>query len=511
MLKSLMYLNEGMRMKINGESLSIEDVVNVARFGEKVEIEEYSLKKVKEGRKRLEKVIESGRVIYGINTGLGDLVRVRIDDNKIKELQENLIRSHASGVGKYLDDEIVRGAMLIRINTFLKGYSGVRDDVVKKLVQFLNHNITPLVPEMGSVGASGDLAPLAYIALALTGQWKVKYRGNIVDSIVAMKEENIEPLKLVEKEGLALLNGTAMMSSIASIAIYDSYQIMKNALISAAMSFEALKATDLALDERIMLARPHPGQIKVAEILRNLLKDSEIVKKARKEKVQDAYTLRCIPQVYGAVLDTLDFARTVVEREINSTTDNPLIFDEAISGGNFHGEPVALTADYLAIALTDLGNMIERRIARIIDSKLSNLPHFLMENSGLNSGLMIPQYTAAALCNRNKILSYPASADSIPTSANQEDHVSMGMNSAVKLREIVENLKYILSIEFLCVNQALHLSDYSSSAIKTAIKAIDIPKFKRDEIYHIYIQKIKEKIDSNKILKEVEKIIKITL
>ena len=401
--------------------------------------------------------------------------------------------------------------MLIRANTLLKGYSGVREEVVQKLIEFLNRDITPMVPEMGSVGASGDLAPLAYIALALTGQWIVKYRGEIVDSKVAIENEGIEPLKLLEKEGLALLNGTAMMSSIASLAVYDSYKILKNALISATMSFEALKATDSALDERIMLARPHPGQLKVAENLRKLLKDSRIVKKARAEKVQDAYTLRCVPQVYGAVLDTLDFVKEIIEREINSTTDNPLIFDEAISGGNFHGEPVALAMDYLAIALTDMGNMIERRIARLIDSKLSGLPHFLIENSGLNSGLMIPQYTAAALCNRNKILAYPASADSIPTSANQEDHVSMGMNSALKLREIVENVKYILAVEFLCVNQALHLSDYSASAVKAAMKSIGIPKFEKDEIYHIHIQKIKEKIDSDSILNDVEKIVKITL
>ena len=498
-------------MKIDGNNLTIENVVKIARFGEKVEIDDQSLKKVKEGRKRLEKLFKSGEVIYGINTGLGDLVKVRIDNNKIRELQENLIRSHASGVGKYLDDEIVRGAMLVRANTLLRGYSGVREEVVKKLIKFLNRGITPLVPEMGSVGASGDLAPLAYIALALTGQWKVKYRGEIVDSSVAMSKEEIKPLKLVEKEGLALLNGTAMMSSIAAIAIYDSYQMMKNALISSSMSFEALKATDIALDERIMLVRPHPGQIKVAKILRELLKDSKIVKEARGEKVQDAYTLRCIPQVYGAVLDAMDFVRRIVEREINSTTDNPLIFDEPISGCNFHGEPIALAMDYLAIALTDLGNMIERRIARLIDSKLSNLPHFLIENSGLNSGLMIPQYTAAALCNRNKILAYPASADSIPTSANQEDHVSMGMNSAVKLKEIVENLKYIVAIEFLCANQALHLSGFSSSAIEAAMKAINIPKFGKDKIYHLYIEKIKEKIDDNFILKEVEKVVRITL
>ncbi len=500
-----------MDMIINGENLDVKSVVNVARFGEKVEIDESSLNKVRERRKKLEDIIRSKKTVYGINTGLGDLVKVRISDEDVKRLQINLVKSHASGVGNALSDELVRGAMLIRANTLLKGYSGVREEIIKMLVEFLNRGITPIVPEMGSVGASGDLAPLSYIALTLIGQWKVRYKGEIVDSLVALSKEGLEPLKLLEKEGLALLNGTAMMSSLLCFEIYDSYRIMKNALIAAAMSFEALRGTDAALDERMMLARPHPGQIKVAKILRDILKDSEIVKRARSEKVQDAYTLRCIPQVYGAVLDTIDYAKRVVEREINSATDNPLIFDEPISGGNFHGEPIALVSDFLAIALTDLGNMIERRIARLIDAKLSNLPHFLIKNSGLNSGLMIPQYTAAALCNRNKILSYPASADTIPTSANQEDHVSMGMNSVLKLMEIVENLKYILAIEYLCANQALHLSQCSSKAVKRAMDAINIPRFDEDEIYHVHIEAIKKKIDTDDIVKEVEKEIKITL
>ncbi len=498
-------------MIINGENLDVESVVNVGRFGEKVEIDESSLDKVRESRKKLEEIIRSKKTVYGINTGLGDLVKIRISDENVKKLQVHLIKSHASGVGNVLSDEVVRGAMLIRANTLLRGYSGVREEIVKMLVEFLNRRITPVVPEMGSVGASGDLAPLAYIALALTGEWKVRYRGEVMDSSVALSEEGLEPLKLLEKEGLALLNGTAMMSSLLCFEIYDSYRIMKNALISAGMSFEALRGTDAALDDRVVNARPHPGQIKIAKILREILKDSEIVKRARNEKVQDAYTLRCIPQVYGAVLDTIDYAKSVVEREINSATDNPLIFNEPISGGNFHGEPIALVADFLAIALTDLGNMIERRIARLIDAKLSNLPHFLIKNSGLNSGLMIPQYTAAALCNRNKILSYPASADTIPTSANQEDHVSMGMNSVLKLSEIVENLKYIVAIEYLCANQALHLSGYSSKAIKRAMEAINILRFDEDEIYHIHIETIKRKIDSDDIIKKVEKEVKIIL
>ncbi len=277
------------------------------------------------------------------------------------------------------------------------------------------------------------------------------------------------------------------------------------------MVFEALRATDVALDERIMLARPHPGQIKVAAILREFLKGSDIVKEARKEKVQDAYSLRCTPQVYGAVLDTVMYVREVVEREINSATDNPLVFDDVLSGGNFHGEPIALAMDFLAIALADLGNFMERRIARMVDGKLSNLPHFLVEKSGLNSGFMIPQYTAAALCNRNKILAHPASVDTIPTSANQEDHVSMGMNSAIKLAEIVDNVRRILAIEFLCANQALHLTGHSSRVNELAMEAISIPKVEEDTVFHDLIVEIEEKIKKGAIVDAVEREFRIAL
>ncbi len=498
-------------MLVDGENLTVEKVVRVARHGEKVKLSEKAIERVKEGRERLERMISGDAVIYGINTGLGDLVKVRIEKKDLKKLQVNLVRSHASGVGEGMPEEVVRGSMLIRINSLLKGYSGVRPDVVYKLAEFLNEGITPFVPKFGSVGASGDLAPLAHVALALIGEGEVIYKGELRKTEEVLEELNIEPLILEEKEGLALLNGTAVMASYASLAIYDSYALFKDSLISLGMSFEALRGTDKALDERIMQARPHPGQIKVAKILREILKDSEIVKKAREEKVQDAYSLRCAPQVYGAVLDTLNYVRSVVEREINSATDNPLIFEEPLSGGNFHGEPIALAMDFLAIALTDLGNMVERRIARLIDHHLSNLPHFLMENSGLNSGLMIPQYTAAALCNRNKILAYPASADTIPTSANQEDHVSMGMNSALKLREIVENVKYIVAIEYLAANQALQIGGYSSKAVEEAMNEIGIGKFEEDAVFHDYIEKIKRKLDSEEIVDAVEKKVKIAL
>ncbi len=493
-------------IEIDGENLKIEDVVKVARFGERVKIAESSISKVLKSREVIDRILKEDKVVYGINTGLGELVKVKIPKNEARELQINLVRSHASGVGRYMDDEIVRAAMVIRANSLLKGFSGVRLEVIEMLVEMLNSNIIPLVPKFGSVGASGDLAPLAHMALVMLGEGYAKYKGEVMKGREALKLAGLEPLKLEEREGLALLNGTAVMAAYGTIAVYDSYELIKNALLSAAMSFEALKGTDKALDDRIMKARAHPGQIKIAKIMRELLKDSKIVERARKERVQDAYTLRCLPQVYGAVLDTLDYVKITMEREINSATDNPLVFDEPISGGNFHGEPISLAMDFLAIALTDLGNMAERRIARLVDSKLSNLPSFLIENSGTNSGLMIPQYTAAALCNRNKILAHPASTDSIPTSANQEDHVSMGMNAAQKLREIVENVKYIIAIEYLCANQALHISGSSATSVKKAMEMINIEKFTHDDVFSYYIEEIKTKIDRGDITKEIEEL-----
>ncbi len=488
---------------LTGNSLKIEDVVAVARHHSPVKISHESREKILESRKVVENILREDKAVYGINTGLGELVKVRIPMEESQELQLNLVRSHSSGVGEYLEEELVRAAMLIRANSLVKGYSGISLEAVELLVDMLNRGVTPLVPKFGSVGASGDLAPLAHIALVMVGEGRAMYKGEVMDGTEALKKAGLEPIKLKEKDGLALLNGTAMMGAYASLSLYDAFQIMRNALVSVAMSFEALRGTDRALDPRIMEVRPHPGQAKIAEILRTLLNGSKIVEKARNDRVQDAYTLRCVPQVYGAVLDTLNYVREVVEREINSVTDNPIIFDEPISGGNFHGEPIALVMDFLAIALTDLGNMIERRIARLVDEKLSGLPSFLIENSGLNSGFMIAQYTAAALCNRNKILSYPASADSIPTSADQEDHVSMGMNSAIKLREIVENLRYIVAIEYLCTNQALHFIGASSPWVVKAQESLGIAKIEKDTSLHPLIEEISKKIKRGDILKNL--------
>ncbi len=441
---------------IDGDSLTLEDVHKVARRLEPVELSHFSVEKINKSRETLEKLLREEKIMYGVNTGFGALANKVISREKLLELQRNIVLSHSAGIGDYLPDDIVRAMIVIRANSLAKGYSGVRKVVIEKLLELLNKNIIPLVPEKGSVGASGDLAPLSHITMAIIGEGKVKYNGKIVN----VKETDFLPIHLEEKEGLSLLNGTQFMSAHLSLIVRDSLKLMKIATLIAASSVDVLLGTDTAYDERIHLVRPHPGQIKIAQSLREFLSGSEIRESHRNcRKVQDAYTLRTIPQVYGAVLDTIEWCAEIVKREINSATDNPLVFEEVLSGGNFHGEPLALCADYLSIALTDLGNMVERRIDRLVNSNTNEgLPPFLAEGEeGLNSGLMIWQYTAAALCNENKVLSHPASADTIPTSAYQEDHVSMGANAVRKLAKIYDNVVSLLAIEAMCVKRALRM------------------------------------------------------
>lgn len=440
---------------IDGEHLSLEDVHNVSRKYELVSISNEAYKKMQESRKTIEKVLEIGNPVYGVNTGFGALANVRISKDKLRDLQRNIVLSHSAGIGEYLPEDIVRAMVLIRANALAKGYSGVRPVVVEKLVELLNKKITPLVPEKGSVGASGDLAPLSHIAMSIIGEGKVFYNGKIVD----INKTDFVPIELEEKEGLSLINGTQFMAAHLALIVRDLEKLMKLATLVAALSVDVLLGTPTAFDERIQFARPHTGQVKIAQWLREFLDESEIRDSHKKcPKVQDAYTLRTIPQVYGAVYDTIQWVKEIVTREINSATDNPLIFgDEILSGGNFHGEPLALCADYLAVALTSMGNMIERRIDRLVNPKVNEgLPPFLAGGEeGLNSGYMIWQYTAAALCNENKVLSHPASADTIPTSAYQEDHVSMGANAVRKLRRVYENLVSLISIEAMLGSVAL--------------------------------------------------------
>jgi histidine ammonia-lyase len=423
------------KLVIGGKNLGLSDVVGVARNYARVELAPGARKKILRARAVIDEIEESGRVEYGITTGFGALKGRKISVAQVKQLQKNLVESHAAGVGRALLEDVVRAAMLIRASSLARGYSGVRPVVVETLVEMLNKRVLPFIPEKGSVGSSGDLVPLSHLALVLIGSGKAFYKGAVLEGGECLKKAGITPIELEAKEGLSLINGTAVMTAIACLAVHDALLLAENADVAAAMSVEALMGTDEAFDARIHRARPHKGQIACAGNMRELTAKSALMSSHEScERIQDAYSLRCIPQVHGASRDAIDFARRVVETELNSVTDNPLVFGKKIfCGGNFHGQPVALAMDLLGIAVCELGDISERRTARLLDPKLNEgLPPFLVENSGLNSGYMIAQYTAAALVSENKVLAHPASVDSIPTSGNQEDHVSMGTIAARK-------------------------------------------------------------------------------
>ncbi len=466
---------------LDGNSLTIPDVSRVARGEEReVHIPEQAKARIARSRELVDHWVEAGEVIYGVTTGFGEFANVTIPKNDLLRLQQNLIRSHAAGVGEPLTPEVVRAMLLLRANALAKGFSGVRLAVIEQLLAFLKNDILPIIPSRGSVGSSGDLAPLAHLALALTGE------GNVLQTESygtgpqirmrptgeALKQAGIAPLVLEAKEGLALINGTQMMAAIGCLALDRAKQLADLADIAGAMSFEALRATDRAFDPRIHAARAHAGQRFVAERMLQLTAGSEIRRSHAENdpRVQDAYSVRCIPQVHGAVRDTIAFVERTLSIEINSATDNPLIFaiedstprtphsalDTHLEGGNFHGEPIALALDYLAIALSELASISERRTERMVNGALSNgLPRFLTKHGGLNSGYMIAQYTAAALVSENKVLAHPASVDSIPTSANMEDHNSMGSISALKLQTVVKNVETVLAIELLSAAQGI--------------------------------------------------------
>jgi len=401
--------------------------------------------------------------------------------------------------------------MLLRINALLKGYSGIRLETLERLLFFLNKNIIPLVPKKGSVGASGDLVPLAHMSLPLIGMGKVKYEGNIMDSQDMLNKIQLEPLVLKAKEGLALINGTQFMTAYACLNLYDSIVIQKTADICASISIEALRGTDKPFDKRIHQLRPHPGQLKTAENILMMLKDSQILRSHKNcSKVQDAYSLRCSPQIHGATKDTIDYVITVIEREINSVTDNPIIFPQdkdSISCGNFHGQPVAFVMDFLCIAVAELANVSERRTERLVDPAYSNLPPFLTVEGGLNSGYMITQYTAAALVSENKVLTHPGSVDSIPTSANQEDHVSMGSISSVKCAEVIKNVRNVLAIELMCACQGLDFIEEKPGQgvglIHDLIRKF-IPKLTKDRVMSDDLEYMSKMIYNEELIKEVE-------
>ena len=448
-----------MTIKIDGTSLTLEEVVRVAREYKKVELVGEARVKMIQSRELIESILAEKKVVYGVNTGFGKLSNVSVSEDEIDLLQYNLVVSCVSGVGDPLPEEVVRAMLLLRANSLASGFSGVRPLLVETMLEMLNKKVHPVVPEKGSVGASGDLAPLSHLALVLIGRGEAWYDGERLPGAVAMQKAGIATITLKAKEGLSLCNGTQAMTAIGALAVYDAEKLACLADLFGALSAEALEAVPLAFDHKIHAIRPHPGQVQTAENMCNLLKDSQIIAEADHGRVQDAYSLRCIPQVHGASKDTIAHVKQVVVREMNSVTDNPLVFPETgevLSGGNFHGQPVALVMDFLAIALSELANISQLRTERLTNPALSmGLPAFLVEKGGLNDGYMMAQYTAAALVSENKVLSHPASVDSIPTSADQEDHVSMGTIAARKCREVLENTQYVLAIEAICACQGI--------------------------------------------------------
>ena len=452
---------------LDGKSLSIEQVIAVA-FGKpgqpRVEIGEAAQRLVRRAAEAVSRMVAGGQVAYGITTGFGALKDRLILPEQVEQLQRNIVVSHAVGTGQPFDIPTTRAVMLIRANTLARGFSGIRLETLQRLVDFINYGIHPVIPEKGSLGASGDLAPLAHMSLVLIGEGEAEFEGEILPGREALRRTGLAPVTLAAKEGLALTNGTSVMCALGVLECQRSEILMDAADIVACLSLEALNGTTLAFDERIHNLRPHPRQVECAAYLRTALQGSEFTRQPDPKNIQDAYTLRCIPQVHGAVREAITYLRWVMEIELNSVTDNPLIFVneqddtvEILSGGNFHGEPLAIALDYLSIAIAELGNISERRLMRLVDEHSNNgvLPAFLTRHSGLNSGFMITQYTAAALATENKVLAHPASVDTIPTSANVEDHVSMGCTAALQARQIISNVEHIVSLELLAAAQGI--------------------------------------------------------
>jgi histidine ammonia-lyase len=463
---------------IDGTSLSVGDVADAALHYARVGIADKARAAIGASRRYVQTILDKNETVYGITTGVGKLATTTISPGDAAELQINLIRSHSTNVGPALPEEVVRAMMLLRANALAKGLSGIRLEVVELLIEMLNSGVYPYIPSQGSVGASGDLSPLSHLALVMIGEGECLVEGSRHPSKDVLRNHGLEPVALQAKEGLALINGTQVMAAYGALTIYRAKLLLKYAQIGASMAIEAMEASHRQFDEKIHAARPHPGQIRVAANMRRLLAGSQIVEDHKDcGRVQDAYSLRCIPQVYGAVADAVSHTERVLAIEINSATDNPLIFPDAndvISGGNFHGEPIALVLDYLGIALAELASIQERTIERLVNPALSNgLPGFLTPSSGLHSGFMISQYTAAALVSENKVLAHPASVDSIPTSASQEDHVSMGSIGARHAYDILENLDNVTAIFLLSAAQGLGFKDSKPGAgAKAALEAI---------------------------------------
>ncbi|MBF8984125.1 histidine ammonia-lyase [Lutibacter sp. B2] len=499
------------KVYLDGNSLTLEELVKVSRENYKVEITEEAIKKVNKARAVVDEFVEEGKIIYGITTGFGKFSDVLIPKEDTKKLQRNLILSDCCGVGKPYPEKTVRAAMLLRINALAKGFSGIRLSTLNVLIEMLNKGVHPVVPEKGSVGASGDLCPLAHIVLTMMGEGEAFYKGKRILAADAMKEAGIEAVELISKEGLALINGTCVLTAVGALAAYDAKMVAKLADISAAMSVEALNGIIDAYDPRVQEVRPHEGQIDCAKNMLRLLKGSKSTSRQGEIRVQDAYTLRCIPQIHGASKDTIDYVIKKVNIELNAATDNPLIFvddKDVISGGNFHGQPMAVAFDILKIAVAELGSVSERRVERLVNPALSGLPAFLVKNGGLNDGLMIPQYVAAALVSENKVLAHPACVDSIPTCANQEDHVSMGSISARQVSEMLDNVMNVLGIELMVAAQAIEFGakDKLGEGTKVAYEKVReyVEVVEEDRVFYTDMHECYKLVASHEVVKAVE-------
>lgn len=497
------------------DGMVLEDLIAIARRGAKVRLTEEAKERIRSARQLIDKWVVEERVVYGITTGFGALSDKTISKKDTRVLQENILMSHAAGVGEILDEESVRAVMALRIKDLARGHSGIRLKTVQLLIDLLNQGVCPLIPKKGSVGASGDLAPLAHLSLVLMGLGEATYGGQKMTGAEALKRCGVEPLQLEAGEGLALVNGTQMTTATGGLALFDALRLAKMADIAACMSLEVLMGSRTEFDPRIHQVRPHPGQAAAADNMTRITQNSEIISSHKDcSRIQDAYTLRCSPQVHGASKDALAYVKKVVETEMNSSTNNPLIFPESeefLLGGNFHGQPLALAFDFLCMAVSELSNISERRIERLVNPQLSGLPAFLVGDGGINSGLMIAQYTAASLVSENKVLSHPACVDSIPTSANKEDHVPMTPISVRKCYEIVRNSECVIAIELLCGAQALDLLTNMKPGEGTlvAYRLIReaIPHLERDRILSKDIGIMVELLRSGKVLEEVEKLI----
>jgi histidine ammonia-lyase len=494
------------RIIIDGISLTTDRVIDVARRGARVALSPSAMKRMNRSRMWVEQAVRRQEVVYGVTTGFGAFQNVSIPPMKLRELQRNLILSHCAGVGEPFDEEVVRAMMLLRANALAKGYSGIRVSTVERLLEMVNKRVHPVIPSQGSVGASGDLAPLSHMAAVLIGEGEAFYKGRRMSGAMAMKSAGIKPVVLEAKEGIALNNGTQAMTALGVLALHDAEVLADAADVVVAMSLEAMKGKSASLSAKVHSTRKHAGQAESARNIRRMIRGSSLIDRLDDDTystVQDAYSLRCAPQVHGASRDAIAFVRRVLETEINSATDNPLIFPDdnrAVSAGNFHGQPVALALDFLGLAVAELGNISERRTAKLTDKHHSNgLPAFLASNGGVQSGLMIAQYTAAALVSENKVLLHPASGDSIPTSANQEDHVSMGTISARHAAEIIRNTRRVLAIEMICAARGVDFRDHQpghGTAKALATLRWSLPAFQADRPLTGSIERAAELIGS---------------